>query len=272
MKADRIFAVDGLSVIVTGGASGIGLAYAEALAANGAQVTLFDIDAAATEQALAALAAAGTPARAQVVDVTDRPALFRAFEAMAGACGKIDVVFANAGIGGGPGFLSGSGTRNPERAIENIPAEQWDRIMALNLTSVFTTIQAAVRHFKPRRSGRIIVTSSVSSFKAEQLVGSPYPPSKAGVAQLVRQAALELARYNITVNAIAPGPFITNIAGGRLKDAAARAPFERAIPMHRLGNADDIQGLALFLASPAAKYITGAQIVVDGGYSLGSAD
>ena len=272
MKADRIFAVDGLSVIITGGANGIGFAYAEVMAANGAEVTLFDVDATATEQALAALAQAGTPARAHVVDVTDRIALFQAFEETAAACGKIDVVFANAGIGGGPGFLSGAGTRNPDRAIENIPAEQWDRIMSLNLTSVFTTIQAAVRHLKPRRSGRIVVTSSVSSFKAEQLVGSPYPPSKAGVAQLVRQAALELAQYNITVNAIAPGPFITNIAGGRLKDAAARAPFERVIPMHRLGNADDIQGLALFLASPAAKFITGAQIVVDGGYSLGSAD
>jgi NAD(P)-dependent dehydrogenase (short-subunit alcohol dehydrogenase family) len=272
MKADRIFAVDGLSVIVTGGASGIGYAYAEVLAANGAQVTLFDIDAAATGQALASLATAGTPARAQEVDVTDRAALFGAFEATAAACGKIDVVFANAGIGGGPGFLTGAGTRNPERAIEDIPAEQWERIMSLNLTSVFSTIQAAVRHFKQRGSGRIIVTSSVSAFKTEQLVGSPYPPSKAGVAQLVRQAALELAAYNITVNAIAPGPFITNIAGGRLKDAAARAPFERAIPMHRLGEAGDIQGLALFLASPAAKYITGAQIVVDGGYSLGSAD
>jgi len=272
MKADRIFDVGGLSTVITGGANGIGFAYAEVMAANGARVTVFDQDAAAMDAALTRLSAAGASARGELVDVTDRAALFRAFDTTIEACGKIDVVFANAGIGGGPGFLSGSGTRNPERAIENIPAEQWDRIMSLNLTSVFATIQAAVRHFKPRRSGRIIVTSSVSSFKAEQLVGSAYPPSKAGVAQLVRQAALELAQYNITVNAIAPGPFITNIAGGRLKDAAARAPFERAIPMHRLGNADDIQGLALFLASPAAKYITGAQIVVDGGYSLGSAD
>ncbi len=81
-----------------------------------------------------------------------------------------------------------------------------------------------------------------------------------------------MARYNITVNAIAPGPFVTNISGGRLKDPAVRAPFERFAPMHRLGRPDDVKGAALFLASPAAAHVTGAQIVIDGGMTLGMAD
>lgn len=98
-------------------------------------------------------------------------------------------------------------------------------------------------------------------------MGAPYVAAKAGAAQLVRQAALELARYNITVNAIAPGPFVTNISGGRLRDPAVRAPFEKFSPMRRL-----CEWLALFLASPAAAFITGAQIVIDGGMTLGMAD
>jgi NAD(P)-dependent dehydrogenase (short-subunit alcohol dehydrogenase family) len=272
LEAGKLFDVRGLTTIVTGGASGIGLACAEVMAANGARIALFDSDPAALESAVRTLSATSAEVRAETVDVTDRAALERAFEGTAATFGRIDVVFANAGIGGGPGFLAGDGARNPQRAVENIPHKQWERVIAVNLGGIFWTIQAAVRHMKKHGAGRIIVTSSVSSFKTEQHVGTPYVVSKAGVAHLVRQAALELARYGITVNAIAPGPFITNISGGRLKDPVARRPFERAIPMHRLGRADDVQGLALFLASPAAKYITGAQVNVDGGFSLGGAD
>ena len=100
----------------------------------------------------------------------------------------------------------------------------------------------------------------------------PYMPAKAGAAHLVRQAALELAKYNILVNAIAPGPFITNIAGGHMRDPATVAAFARLAPLHRLASTDEIQGLALFLASPAASYVTGSQIVIDGGVLLGLAD
>jgi len=122
------------------------------------------------------------------------------------------------------------------------------------------------------RGGRIIVTTSISAIRTEAYVAAPYVAAKAGAAQLVRQAAHELARYNITVNAIAPGPFVTNISGGRLKDPVVRAPFEKFSPMHRVGEPDDVKGLALFLASPAAGLITGAQIVIDGGATLGMAD
>ena len=271
MNAAALFDVSGLATVVTGGASGIGLAYAEAMVQNGAQVTVIDADAKALDQAVERFRSAGQEVRGEIVDVTDRVALERSFEAITQHYGRLDVVFANAGIGGGPGFLKLDGERNPDRALENFPADVWDRIIAIDLTSVFATLQAAARYMK-NKGGRIIVTTSISALRTEVFVGSPHVAAKAGAAQLVRQAAHELARYNITVNAIAPGPFVTNISGGRLQDPAVRAPFERFSPMGRLGQPDDIKGLALFLASPSAQFITGAQIVIDGGMSLGMAD
>ncbi|MDB5816571.1 MAG: Gluconate 5-dehydrogenase, partial [Rhizobacter sp.] len=99
-----------------------------------------------------------------------------------------------------------------------------------------------------------------------------YTTSKGAVGHLVRQAAFELAKYNILVNAISPGPVITNIGGGRLKQAEMRKPFEQAAPLGRIATVQDVQGAALFLASPAASLITGAQILIDGGTTLGRAD
>jgi NAD(P)-dependent dehydrogenase (short-subunit alcohol dehydrogenase family) len=139
----------------------------------------------------------------------------------------------------------------------------------VNLSGVFATIQVAVRHMKPRRRGRIIVTTSIASFRNQGWIGTPYMPAKAGAAHLVRQAALELAEFNITVNAIAPGAFATNIGGGRLKSAEVAATVSRGIPLGRVADPRDVQGLALFLASRAASFVTGAEIPIDGGASLG---
>jgi len=271
MNAAALFNVSGLATVVTGGASGLGLAYTSVMAQNGARVTIMDANAKALDEVVERFRSVGQDVRGEVVDVTDRMALDRSFDAAARHYGRLDVVFANAGIGGGPGFLTLDGERNPDRALENIPGDLWDRVIAVDLTSVFATLQAAARHMKGH-GGRIIVTTSISAIRTETLVAAPYVAAKAGAAQLVRQAALELARYNITVNAIAPGPFVTNISGGRLKDPAVRAPFERFSPIRRVGEPDDIKGLALFLASPAAELITGAQIVIDGGVTLGMAD
>jgi NAD(P)-dependent dehydrogenase (short-subunit alcohol dehydrogenase family) len=207
-----------------------------------------------------------------VADVTDRAALDNAFDAAAEAYGRIDVVFANAGIGGGPGFLGIDGHRKEENAFESISEERWNTVIAHHLTSVFWTIQAAARHMKRQGGGRIVVTSSIAALKTEAIIGAPYMAAKAGAAHLVRQAALELARYNILVNAIAPGPFRTNISGGRLSDPAVRDFHARSSPLKRMAEPDEIMGLALFLASPAARYITGAQMVIDGGASLGLAE
>lgn len=273
MRVGELFDVRGKATIVTGAASGIGFAYAEAMADNGAHVALFDIDSAGLAQAVAKLTAKGGTVHSVPVDVTDRAALRAAFNEAVAALGRLDVLFANAGIDSGPGFLSMAGARATEGAIENVPDERWEKVIATNLTSVFTSIRAAVPHMKKNaEGGRIIVTTSVGALRPEAIVGMPYMPAKAGAAHLVRQAALELAKFNILVNAIAPGPFATNIAGGHMRRPEARAAFAKFVPLGRIAETDEIQGTALFLASPASRYVTGAQIVVDGGVMLGRAD
>jgi NAD(P)-dependent dehydrogenase (short-subunit alcohol dehydrogenase family) len=272
MKAQELFKVGGLVTVVTGAASGIGLAIARVMADNGARVTLVDVDREALQEAVRALSATGAEVHGEAADVTDKQALERAVSAAIGRHGRLDVAFANAGISGGPGFLKADDQRNPPSAIENLSEELWDRVIETNLSSVFKTLQVVAPRMKAQGGGCIIVTGSISALRPELYVGTPYVASKAGVAQLVRQAALELARYNVRVNAIAPGPVITNIAGGRLRDLAARAPFERTSPMHRIATPEDLCGAALYLASPAASFVTGATIVVDGGAALGAAD
>jgi NAD(P)-dependent dehydrogenase (short-subunit alcohol dehydrogenase family) len=272
MKIAQLFDVSGLATIVTGGASGIGLACAEAMSDNGARVTLLDANAESMTAAVVKLKSRGGDVRGAAVDVTDRASLHRAFDETVAHYGRLDVVFANAGISGGPGFLNQDRSRDADRAIESIPEETIDRLLDVNYKSIFSTIQAAVPHMKRGGGGRIIVTSTISTIKTEIFVGMPYVMSKAGLMQLVRQAALELAAHKILVNAMAPGPFVTNIGGGRLRDGATQEFFARQNPMHRMGRPEDIQGLALFLASPASAYITGEQIVVDGGTTLGIAD
>jgi NAD(P)-dependent dehydrogenase (short-subunit alcohol dehydrogenase family) len=214
----------------------------------------------------------GVDAYGEVADVTDKAALERAFDAVAKRHGRIDVVFANAGISGGPGFLNTKNERDDSRAIESLSDDLWDRVMATNLKSCFHTIQIAARHMKKAGGGRIVVTSSCSAEKIEQYVGTIYVASKAGVAQLVRQAAIELARYDIRVNAIAPGPCITNIGGGRLQDKSAQDFFATLHPNHRMALPEDMQGAALYLASNASRHVTGAHILIDGGISMGMAD
>lgn len=269
---EDMFSVRGLATVVTGAASGIGLAYAEVMAEHGAKVTLMDLNAAGLDAAAAAMRARGCEVRTEVVNVTDRAAMYAAFDRSAAAYGGIDVVFANAGIDAGPGFLTPEGERNEDGALEVLNEAHWDAVIATNLTSVFTTLRAAVRHMKPKRSGRIIVTTSNVAIINEAIVGTPYMPAKAGAASLVRQAAMELAKYNIHVNAIAPGPFITNIAGGRLRNKADREAFETRVPLHRVAHTDEIKPLALFLASSASSFVTGSQIVIDGGQMLGRVD
>ena len=276
MKISELFAVEGYGVVVTGAASGLGLAYAEALAENGARVTLLDLNARMLADETERLRAAGLDARAQAVDVTDHAALDKAVDEAARAYGRLDVVFANAGIDSGPGFLGAwVGEQRPrieQGALERYSDERWNKVIEVNLNSVFATMRAAARHMKPRKSGRIIVTTSLAALKCEAAIGAAYMAAKAGAAHLMQNVALELAAYNITVNAIAPGFFITNIGGGHAKNPEVQKAVGQRIPMHRVGFPPDIKGLALFLASPASAYLTGQQIVIDGGWGLGEAD
>jgi len=276
VKVPELFKVAGQSAIVTGAGSGLGLAIAEALAENGARVTLLDADADRIASETRRLEAHGYDARGEVVDVSDHAALEHAFDAAVAAHGRLDIVFANAGIDSGPGFVSGwfgaNRARNPAGAIESYSDERWNRVIDVNLTGVFATLRAAARRMKPQRSGKLIVTTSVAGYQCEPAIGSAYMAAKAGAAHLMRCVAQELAAYNITVNAIAPGFFVTNIGGGHAKNPEVQRAMTSVMPMHRVGLPEDIKGLALFLASPASAYLTGQQITIDGGWTLGPAD
>lgn len=273
MRVSELFSVRDYGAIVTGGASGLGLAYTEVLAENGARVTMLDFNAERVAKESQRLRAAGFEVRGAVVDVTDRPAVHRAVDEAVGKYGRLDVLFANAGIDSGPGFVTlDRKKRVSEGAIENYDDARWNRVIETNLNSVFTTIKAAARHMKPRKSGRIIVTTSVAGLLIEPGIGAAYMAAKAGAAHLMRTLALELARYNILVNAIAPGPFITNIGGGHAHKAEVQAAFAHTVPLGRMASTEEIKGLALYLASPASSFMTGSQIVIDGGTLLGTAD
>jgi NAD(P)-dependent dehydrogenase (short-subunit alcohol dehydrogenase family) len=270
------FDVAGFGVIVTGGASGLGLAYGEVLAAHDARVTLIDLDADTLGAHTSRLQAEGLDVRGAVADVTDHAALDRAIDEAAEAYGRLDVAFANAGIDPGVGFVGAwAGDARPrvdEGALERYGDERWNRVIDVNLNGIFATARAAARHMRPRGFGRIIVTTSVAATLVEPAIGAAYMAAKAGARHLMHSIALELAADGITANAIAPGFFVTNIGGGHAHNPAVQAAVARNIPMHRVGHPGDIKALALFLASPASDYITGQEIAIDGGWALGLAD
>ena len=276
MNVSSRFDVRGFGVIVTGGASGLGLAYAEVLAAHGARVTLIDVDAEAVGAQAARLHREGLDVHGAVADVTDHASLDRAIDGAAERYGRLDVAFANAGIDPGVGFVGAwAGDTRPrvaEGAIERYSDERWGRVIDINLTGVFATVRAAARHMRQRRSGRIIITTSLAATTVEGAIGSAYLAAKAGARHFMHAVALELAADGIMVNAVAPGFFVTNIGGGHAHNPDVQAAIAKDIPMHRVGRPDDIKALALFLASPASEYITGQEIVIDGGWGLGVAD
>jgi NAD(P)-dependent dehydrogenase (short-subunit alcohol dehydrogenase family) len=267
VKAGELFRVEGLVAVVTGGANGIGAAIVEAMADNGADVVVLDRDAAAVNAAVESGRSRGWMVSGLVADLCDRPGLREQFADLVAEKGRLDVVFANAGIAAGPGFLTPDFERDPAGAIENIPDALWRRVVATNLSGAFATLQAAARPMKAARHGRMIVTASVAAQKTSPMVGTPYVAAKAGVAHLVRQAASELAAYNVLVNAILPGPFLTSLTTPALEEG-----FKRASPSHRAAKLHEIQGLALFLASEASSFVTGAHYLIDGGALLGRAD
>ncbi len=265
------FDIAGRSAIVTGAASGLGLAYAEAMAEAGAQVTLTDIDLVGAEREAARLRGEGYEARAAQLDVADRAATAQVFDDHVAAWGGLDIAFANAGIDPGEGFWNPGGFRNPEGQIDTLDPARWDRTISINLTGVFNTIREAARCMKASgRGGSIIATSSNAALVNEAIVGMAYMPAKAGVAHLVRHAALELAEFGIRVNAIAPGPFVTNIGGGWLKkDPVARKAWDAMVPLGAVAETYQIKPLALYLASNASSYVTGSHMLIDGGMALG---
>ncbi len=269
MKADKLFNVTGNVAVVTGAASGIGLSMAEVMAENGATVAMLDNNADWLKEHSERLKKAGFAVEPHLVDVTDLDLLRNTIDAVQKKHGRLDAVFANAGASTGPGPGSAAGREIGQ--IQNVSLESWERGLRLNQTSVFVTMQTAAAHMKKQKSGRIIVTASIAGLRAEFIVGYGYVATKAAVINLVRQAALELAPFNVMVNAICPGVFKTNIGGGRAwRDPEAAKEFSKGIPMGRMASTEEMKGLALYLASPASSYMTGAIIPIDGGITAGA--
>jgi NAD(P)-dependent dehydrogenase (short-subunit alcohol dehydrogenase family) len=259
MKAAQMFDVSGQVVVVTGAASGLGLGMAEVMAEHGAKVVMADVNAEGLSREAARLGQGGAAVEAQPLDIADAGAVRRVIDGVVERHGRLDTVFANAGTTSGPGYGS------PAGQIENVDLDVFARALQVNLTGTFVTMQAAARHMKQRRAGSIVVTASVAALRTSPLPGHSYHAGKAGVAHLVKLVAAELGPFQVRVNGIAPGPFVTNMAGGRMRDPEAQAKFAATVPLGRVAAVEEIKGLALFLASGASSYVTGAVIPIDGG-------
>jgi NAD(P)-dependent dehydrogenase (short-subunit alcohol dehydrogenase family) len=261
MKQAELFDIKGHVAVVTGAASGLGLAFAEVMAENGAAVVMADVNDAELARHAARLRGAGCRVEPITLDVAETDPLRAMIDGAARRHGRLDCLFANAGISGGPGTLM-----TDAGAIDQFDPALFRRALDVNLTATLMAMRFAVPHMKARRSGSIVATASIAGIRSEPMVGYGYIASKAAVINVVRQAAVELAPWNIRVNAIAPGPFVTNIGGGRLhREPEVVKLFADMVPMGRLARTDEIKGLALLLASPAGSYLTGTVIPIDGG-------
>ena len=252
--ADRV-------AVVTGAGSGIGKATALALARAGARVAVVDVDGAAAKATADAVAALGPRSLAVEADVGDLAAIDRMVQAVVAALGAIDVLVNNAGV-----------TRRAY--IMDLTEQDWDRIMRVNAKGVFFCLQRVAREMIPRRRGSIINVASIAGKGYAGTSNAIYAASKGSVISLTRTAAQQLARHDINVNAICPGVTVTALSEANV---AVRARDEglsveemtrrrnSLIPLGRANDPEDVAALAVFLASPAARNITGQSLNVDGG-------
>ena len=261
MSAEAIFDVRDKRAIVTGAASGLGFAIAEVLADCGARVTLADIHDEHLAEVTEALASKGGDVRSVHMDVADPASVQSAFDELVAEQGGVDVAFANAGIAGVPGFGADDGEE-----LGSVTDEVWREVLSINLDGVLYTMRAAAAVMKPQRSGRIVVTASTAGLAPEALVCYGYAAAKGAVVNMAKQAALELAPFGVNVNVIAPGPTKTRIGGGVTPEI--EKAWSSLVPMGRMGEAEELKGVALLLSSPASSFMTGAVITVDGGQLL----
>lgn len=248
------FSLDGRTAIVTGSTKGLGRAMAEGLAEAGAQVAVVSRhgeEAAAVARELAN--ASGRTCRGYACDVTVPEQVDALVTRVLADFGQIDILVNNAGI-------------NIRGAIDELSVEEFLRVQAANVTGPWLMCRALAGHMKGRRYGRVINIGSTLSVIA-LADRTPYASSKGAILQMTRALALEWAPYGITVNAMLPGPFATEMNEPIKEDPDAYAAFVAKIPLGRWGELDEIKGLAVFLASDASSFVTGAGVPIDGGWT-----
>jgi NAD(P)-dependent dehydrogenase (short-subunit alcohol dehydrogenase family) len=238
--------------IITGAGRGIGSQIARRFAAEGAQVIVADLDGDSARRVADAIIATGGTAVAAQVNITKAEEVEALVDKAVACFQKLDVLVNNAGVGLNKPFLATT-------------PDEWQRVLDVNLTGTFLCSQAAARIMLRQKSGRIVNIASISGQRGGQ-GRAAYGASKAGVILLTKVMAVELARQGVNVNAIAPGPVVTEMSNGTHTEATRQAYFDR-IPLRRYGEQDEIAAAALFLASRESSFVNGHVLNVDGGFN-----
>lgn len=247
-----LFSVSGRLALVTGSSRGLGRSLARALARGGARLVVHGRDAASVAQAQAEMAAlSGHPAHAVTFDVTDAEGVAAAIGDLVAEVGLPDILVNNAGV-------------QRRAAFHEFPVADWDELIAANLSGPFYVARALAPGFVARGSGKIVNVGSVQSVLARQTI-APYSASKGGIAQLTRGMAADLARHGIQVNTLSPGYFATDMNRKLVDDATFTSWLEARTPAGRWGDFAELDGALLFLCSDASSFVSGQNLVVDGG-------
>ncbi len=252
------FDLTGKVALVTGGNSGIGLGMARAVAEAGADVAIWGTNATKNTAAKAELAKTGRKVLALECDVSDEQAVQRAFAETIRVLGRVDGCFANAGVTGRGGSAS----------FTEMDADEWRRVLKVNLDGAFFTFRAAARHMVERGGGGSLVgTASLAAIEGAAR-NEHYAATKGGLISMIRALAVEFARHGVRANAILPGWIETNMTANAIGNEKFAKSVLPRIPTRRWGTGDDFGGIAVYLMSSASSYHTGDTFLIDGGYAL----
>ena len=247
---------NGKAAIVTGGSGGIGSAIAEALLSEGAMVAIFDTNQETLQKSVAAFSTSGSMVIGEVVDVRDGAAVKKAVDAVAEKFGRVDILIAAAG-----------GSLGTPRDLNEISEADIDLVLDVNVKGTFNCARSVIPHMKKSGGGSIVTFSSIGGRSASPVTGVPYATAKAAILGLTRRFAKEVGEFNIRVNAIAPGLFLTDRLEGMFNEMSNSDQSEviNAIPLGRMPKLQECVDPVLFLASDESSYITGTVLDVNGG-------